>query len=196
MPQSKVLQDIVLVLVTRHALESGLVFVRVSCLPCLRVAAIRRTGWLSYAFFLTEKIQKKFLFVYSLVVILSYGYVLLIRRSSLALALDWHVLRDMPISDCSFRKGMINVFDTSCFFRNELNFSVFWVVTQCKVVWNRCVGTTYRSHLQGSSCPRRIWDREVIPKRRLKTTLLLVITQKTEEFSSVAAETNDLAFFF
>ena len=35
----------------------------------------------------------------------------------------------------------------------ELNSSVFWVITRCKVTWNRSFGTTYRYHLQGSGSP-------------------------------------------
>ena len=37
----------------------------------------------------------------------------------------------------------------------ELNYSVFWVITQCRLVYNWRFGTTYQSHLQKSSCPRR-----------------------------------------
>jgi hypothetical protein len=36
--------------------------------------------------------------------------------------------------------------------------SVFWVVTQCRLVKNRRFGTTYRSHLQGLSVQEE--DRE------------------------------------
>ena len=32
-----------------------------------------------------------------------------------------------------------------------MNASFFWVVTQCRLVNNRRFGTTYVSHLQGSS---------------------------------------------
>ena len=35
----------------------------------------------------------------------------------------------------------------------ELNSSVFWVITRREVVGNRRLGSTYRSHLQGSSSP-------------------------------------------
>jgi hypothetical protein len=35
----------------------------------------------------------------------------------------------------------------------ELNSSVFWVITRCKVTWNRSFGTTYRYHLQGCGSP-------------------------------------------
>jgi hypothetical protein len=37
------------------------------------------------------------------------------------------------------------------------------------------------------------WDLQVVPKRRFQTTLHRLITQKTYEFSSTAAEVNDLA---
>jgi hypothetical protein len=58
-------------------------------------------------------------------------------------------------------------------------------------VLNRCFWNTSRSHRQGSNCPR--WDRQVLSKRRFLTTLRRVITQKTENFSSTAAEANYLA---
>ena len=51
------------------------------------------------------------------------------------------------------------------------------------LVSNRCFGTAYQSHLQGSSCPRKI---------RFQTNLHHITTQKTEEFSSVAAQAWDL----
>ena len=45
--------------------------------------------------------------------------------------------------------------------------SVFWVITRPKMVWNRCFGTTYRSHLQWS-WPLMMqpisWSRKVVFK--------------------------------
>ena len=38
----------------------------------------------------------------------------------------------------------------------NMNTSIFSVISRSKVVWNRCFGTNYRSHLQGSSCPRSL----------------------------------------
>jgi hypothetical protein len=69
----------------------------------------------------------------------------------------------------------------------------------CQIVGFRCglpefcrrFGTTYRSHLQGSRCPRRRLlghfdyrrcDRYVVPKRRCETNLHSVTFQKTTEF--------------
>jgi hypothetical protein len=81
-----------------------------------------------------------------------------------------------------------------------LNFCIFWVITRRDVVWNRRFGITYRSHLQGSKCPNQEgllhpWssDRQVVLKRRYKTTVRRIITQKTEEFSSTAAKVYCLA---
>ena len=37
--------------------------------------------------------------------------------------------------------------------KSTLNSPVFWDVTQRRLVWHRRFGTTYRSHLQVSSCP-------------------------------------------
>jgi hypothetical protein len=74
------------------------------------------------------------------------------------------------------------------------NYSVFWVITRHKTVSNRRFGTTYWSHIQGSSFkehdPWR-WDWQTVTKRRFHTTLRRVITQKTEQFSSTAAEAYD-----
>jgi hypothetical protein len=47
-----------------------------------------------------------------------------------------------------FRKSML--------LEHFSNSSVLWVITWRKVVWNRRFGTIYRSHLQGSRCPRRM----------------------------------------
>ena len=78
--------------------------------------------------------------------------------------------------------------------------SVFWVITRCKVVCNRRLGTPYWSLLQESKCPIFLdifiledGDQKVVPKPRFQTTLRHIITQKTEEFSSIAAEACDLA---
>jgi hypothetical protein len=43
----------------------------------------------------------------------------------------------------------------------ELNSSVFWVITLRKVVWNRRFGTTYWSHLQGSSFLDTLFETDV-----------------------------------
>jgi hypothetical protein len=64
----------------------------------------------------------------------------------------------------------------------SLRSALFWGITQCRVViLNRCFGTTYWSHLQGSRSPRRVesrlssllglidpwrWDWYVVPKCR------------------------------
>ena len=62
-------------------------------------------------------------------------------------------------------------------------------------VWNRRLGTTYRSHLQGPRCSSR-WDQWVVPKRLFQSTSRRVITRKTEVFSSTAAGTCDLEKLF
>ena len=62
----------------------------------------------------------------------------------------------------------------------ELNYSVFWVITRCKMVFNRRFETTYRSHFEGLSLTARCL---------FQTTLRSVKTQETEElicFSSLA----------
>jgi hypothetical protein len=69
----------------------------------------------------------------------------------------------------------------------ELNFSVFWVITWNEIVWNRRFGITYRSHLQGSGCPKTHLhparcNRYVVPKRRFQTISRHVRNQKTEEY--------------
>jgi hypothetical protein len=81
---------------------------------------------------------------------------------------------------------------------NSLNSSVFWVITRRRLVKHRRFGTTYRSHLQGSSVfflGHLILEdgtRQVVPKRRCLTNLPRVMTQKTEEVRKTAAEANDL----
>jgi hypothetical protein len=64
----------------------------------------------------------------------------------------------------------------------KLNYSVFCLITQCMLVYSRSFGTTYRFHLQRSSCllDPRMWDREVVPKRRLWNKWRCIITKKTE----------------
>ena len=59
-------------------------------------------------------------------------------------------------------KSRVASFYYSCFYLEivasvavEPNSSFFSVITRRKVVWNRRFVTTYRSHLQGSSSPRR-----------------------------------------
>jgi hypothetical protein len=87
-----------------------------------------------------------------------------------------------------------------------MNSSVFWVITQHRVVKHRRFGTIYLSQLHESStqeesrvakmwhpilAPRLSswtldpwgWDRQVVPKRRCLTDLRCVITQKTKEFN-------------
>ena len=44
----------------------------------------------------------------------------------------------------------------SCASETQKYSSIFWIIMRRKVVWNRRFGTTYRSHLQRSSCPRRL----------------------------------------
>jgi hypothetical protein len=80
-----------------------------------------------------------------------------------------------------------------------INYFLFLVITWRKVVWNRRFGSIYRFHLQEWSCSnltledRTRWNRKTDPKRQSKTVLRDIITQKTEEFSSTAAEAQDVA---
>ena len=46
----------------------------------------------------------------------------------------------------------ITVLAVTCM-ASELNSSVFWVITLCKLVWYWRFGITYRSHIQGPVCP-------------------------------------------
>jgi hypothetical protein len=80
-------------------------------------------------------------------------------------------------------------------FRKFKSFHFFGLLRRREVVRNRRFGTTYQCHLEGSrsflghlnpwSC-----DRQVIPKRRFWTTSRRIITQKTKEFNSTAADVN------
>ena len=49
-----------------------------------------------------------------------------------------------------------------------LNSSVFWVIARRRVVWNRRFGTTYHSHLQGSSCQTAFQNYLSVPSSRIK----------------------------
>ena len=66
----------------------------------------------------------------------------------------------------------------------EMNSSVFRVVTQREVVWNRRFGTIYRYHLLLGHLNLWRWNRKVDPKRRFQTTLHRVTTQRTEHLTS------------
>ena len=73
---------------------------------------------------------------------------------------------------------------------------VSWVVTQRY----RSFGTTYWSHLKGSSCPKNPLTLEdgtksAVPNRRYQITLRCVITQKMEGVISTVVEASDHAQF-
>ena len=68
------------------------------------------------------------------------------------------------------------------------------VITRRNVVWNRRFGSTCRSHLQGSSCPRSLIleDGTIGCPETAVLTLRRVMMQETKELSSTVAETCDL----
>jgi hypothetical protein len=73
----------------------------------------------------------------------------------------------------------------------KVNSSVFWVVTQCKVVWYRHFGTTFGSIFKGKAC-WTAWPLKVgrigCPETSVSNKLMLRNNQKTEDFISTATE--------
>ena len=51
-----------------------------------------------------------------------------------------------------------------------LNYSIFWVTTRSKLIWNRRFGTTYRYHLQGYFCT--VWHLKMGPIHSPETSVL------------------------
>jgi hypothetical protein len=64
-----------------------------------------------------------------------------------------------------------------------LNSSVFWVTTQRRLACLRRFGTTYRSLLQGSSCPRRLTRKNSVQPRRKHT---LPLTEQFFRYTNVS----------
>ena len=59
----------------------------------------------------------------------------------------------------------------------------------------RFLKPTFRDYLPLLSSSIKLSNKKVVPKRRFQTTLRRKITQKTEEFSSTAAEAYDIAIW-
>ena len=76
-----------------------------------------------------------------------------------------------------------NIVRSQAFAAVYLNSIFFWDVTQRRLVSHRRFGTTYRSHLQESRCPRPIKTGPIrSPETSMRNKLRCVTSQKTTEF--------------